>query len=155
MSAMRSASSNTTVVDVVEPYVAPLNQVLQAPGARHHDVDALLQGAHLLAVASATEDRHDALAVCPEQVAQDLVHLRGQLAGRHEHERLGAPRERALGVHDERNAEGQRLAGPRRCLATDVPPGERSRDGGGLDGQRLGDPLAGEYVGARRGDAKV
>ena len=56
--------------DIVEPDVTPLDQVLQAPGARHDDVDALLQGAHLLAVAGATEDRHDALALVPEEVAR-------------------------------------------------------------------------------------
>ncbi len=88
--------------DVVEPDITPLDQILQAARARHHDVDALLQGTDLLAVARAAEDRDDALAVVPQEVAEHLVHLRGQLACRHEHERLGATRQRALGVDDER-----------------------------------------------------
>ena len=114
--------------DVVEADVAPLDQVLEASGAGHHDVDALVQGTHLVAVSRATEDGDDPLAVMPEEVADDLVHLRGQLAGRHEDQRPRAPRARLHRVDDERDAEGQRLARPGGRLAADVPARQRRRN---------------------------
>ena len=77
--------------DIVEEDVAPLDQVLEASRAGHHDVDALVQGPHLVAVARAAEDGHDPLAVLPHEPSDDLVHLRGQLACRHEDERPRAP----------------------------------------------------------------
>ena len=72
---------------VVEADVPPLDQVLEAPGAGHHDVDALVQRPHLVAVTGAAEDGHDPLAIVPHELADDLVHLRGQLTRWHEDQR--------------------------------------------------------------------
>ena len=51
--------------DVVEPDVAALDQILEPPGAGHDHVDALVQGADLVAIPGAAEDRHDPLASRP------------------------------------------------------------------------------------------
>src|SRR5690606_42120347 len=51
---------------------------------------------------------------------------------------------------EQRQAEGQRLAGPGLAAAQDVPPGERVRQGRGLDGRRGAQALAGERVQKRR-----
>ena len=78
--------------DVVEADVAPLDQVLEASRARDDDVDALVQGTHLIAVAGAPEDGDDPLAVVPQEASDDVVDLRGELACRHEDERPRAAR---------------------------------------------------------------
>ena len=140
---------------VVETHVTPLDEVFEAAGAGDHDVDPLVQGAHLVAVAEAAEDRDDPLAVGAEQVAQDVVHLRGQLPGRHEDQRPRAAWARLYGVGGQGDPEGQRLARPGGRLATDVTARQRGRDRRCLDGERLGDPEAGEAFADRRGDAKV
>ena len=81
--------------DVIEPDVAPLDEILESTRAGHHDVDPLVQGPHLVAVPRAAEDGHDPLAVMAQEVAQDVVDLRGQLPGRHQHQRPRAPRPRS------------------------------------------------------------
>ena len=141
--------------DVVETHVAPLDQVFEAPRAGHDDVDALVQRAHLVAVAGAAEDGDDPLAVMPEEAADDIVDLRGQLARRHEDQRPRAARARLHRADDERDSEGQRLARAGGRFAADVPARERRRDRLRLNGERFGDALAREALGVRRGDAKV
>ena len=140
---------------VVEADVSPCDEVLQAARARHHNVDALVQGAHLVAVPRPAEDRHDALAGGPEQVDQDRVHLRGQLACGHEDQRPGTARQGLLGPQGERDGEGERLPRAGGCPPADVAAGQGRRDGSGLNGERLGDAQAGEPLAERRGDAKV
>ena len=50
-----------------------------------HGLDDLV-GADLVAIARPPEDRDDPGALGAEEVAEHVVHLRGQLAGRHEDE---------------------------------------------------------------------
>jgi len=119
--------------DVVQADVAALDEILEPAGAGHDHVDALVEGADLVAVAGATEDGDDALAVAAEEGAQDGVHLRGQLAGGDKDQR---PRPTGPGLlhsgHD-RHAEGQCLAGTGGSLAADVTAAQRSGDGGGSE----------------------
>ena len=141
--------------DVVETHIAPLNQVFEASRARHNDVDALVQCAHLVAVAGATEDRDNPLVVMPQEATDDIVDLRGQLPRRHEDQRSRLTRPRLHGTDDERDAEGERLARAGRRLAADVPARQGGRNSLRLNGERFGDALAREALGIRRGDAKV
>ena len=64
-----------------------------------------------------------------------LGHLGAELPSRDEHERAGAP---ALGREalDDRDAEGQRLAGAGRSLGEDVVPLQACRQGQRLDCER-------------------
>ena len=80
--------------------------------------------------------------------------LQRELARRDEDERAGerVPRGGAL---DERQPEGERLAGAGRRLGQDVESGERVREDEVLDGEGLGDPLLGEHIGDRRADAEL
>ena len=95
---------------LVEAHFASFDQVLEAPRTGHHDVDALVEGTHLVAVSGAAKNGHDPLAIMPEQVPDDIVHLRGQLARRHEDQRPRAARARLHRADDERNPEGKGLA---------------------------------------------
>ena len=109
MSAMRSASSSTTISTASRVERAARKEVLEAARARHDDVDALAQGASLRVVPDAAVDggRAKVAATDPGELPLDL---RGELAGGHEDEagrlaRLGARRPRRQG-----EAEGERLA---------------------------------------------
>ncbi len=76
---------------------------------------------------------------------QFLRHLQRELARRDKDERsrsLLLCREPL----DERQPEGERLAGSRRRLAEDVAASERVGDDEGLDAERLGDAAGGEPV---------
>ena len=95
--------------DVVEKDVTPLDQVLETPGTGNHDVDTLVQGAHLIAVTGTTKYGDDAFAIMPEKAPDDLVHLRGQFARRHQDESCRSTGARLHRVDDEREAEGQGL----------------------------------------------
>ena len=66
------------------------------------------------------------------EIGEDLGHLHGELAGRDEDERAGAS---VAGLHllDDRDREGERLAGARGGLGEHVMAGERGRDRTGLD----------------------
>ena len=80
--------------DIVEADIAALDQVLEAPRTGHDDVDALVQGTHLVAIAGTPEDGDDPLAVMPEQVSDDVMHLGGQLPCGNEDQCPGAARTR-------------------------------------------------------------
>ena len=114
--------------DLVEEHVASFDEVLEAARTGHHDVDALVECAHLVAVSRAAEDGDDPLAIMPEQVSDDIVHLGGQLACRHEDQCPRAARARLHGADDERDPERKRLARSRRRLSADVPARERRGD---------------------------
>ena len=141
--------------DVLELHVAPLNEVFKASRAGHDDIDALVQRPYLIAVPGTAEDRDHPLAVVPEEAPDDIVHLGGQLPRRHEHKCPRAAGARLHGVDDEWEAESERLARARGCLAADVPSCEGRRDRLRLNGQGFCDALARETLVVRRGDAKV
>jgi hypothetical protein len=114
--------------DIVEADVAALNQVFESSRASHNDVDALVEGAHLVAVAGATEDGDDPLAVVPQEVPDDVMDLGGQLACRHKDQRTRLTGSRLHGADDERDTEGKRLSRSGGRLAADVPARERRRN---------------------------
>ncbi len=116
------------------------DDVAQPARRGDEDVDAALQGVDLVAHRrTAADDLH----LQPENVTvrlQRVRHLHGQLTRRREDDRarpvlLGT----AAGQRGQRRqTEGQRLAGTGTAPAQDVLPGQRVRDGRGLDRERSG-----------------
>jgi hypothetical protein len=130
--------------DLVEEDLALAHQVLQAAGAGDDDVHAAAQGLGLAALGDAAEDGGDREAVGLGQRPDDLGDLGGQLAGRGQDQRAGAlggpgrpccPRVGQQAA-DDRQREGQRLAGARAAAAEHVAPGHGVRQGRGLDRER-------------------
>ena len=120
--------------DTLERDEPALEQVVETTGGRDQDV-RLARPPGLRVDRLAAVDRADAKAFgCGERL--DVGgHLGGELAGRDEHERrrLAAAVGRAL---DERQPEGERLAGSRRRLGEDVAARERVGDDELLDRER-------------------
>ena len=88
---------------------------------------------------------------------QRVVDLHGQLAGRHQDQglRVVRPGPAARGEPGEqRQAEGERLAGAGLAAAEHVPAGERVGDGGRLDRERRGDALPGQRADQLLGQAE-
>ncbi len=75
-----------------------------------------------------------------------LGDLDGELARRHDHERLHAGLRGEAEPLDEREAEAEGLAGARLGLADDVLAGERQGDGLLLDGEGFEDPVVGQRL---------
>ena len=86
MSAMRSASSITTVVDRVETNRVLLDEVEQAARTGDEHVDALAQRAALRVVADTAVDGVDAAAARPGQRLELALDLGRELTGRGEDE---------------------------------------------------------------------
>ena len=123
--------------DVGERDGAPLDQVEEPAGRRDEDVSV----AGLLDLRpdrSAAVDRLDAQALGLGERAQVGSDLERELAGRAEDERA-RPGVRAGGALDERQAEGECLAGARRRLGENVETCERVRQDAGLDCKGMGD----------------
>ena len=131
-------------LDVLEVDVAALDQVLEAAGAGHQDVDALAQRAALAAVADAAVDRHGPALADGEQGRELLVDLLGQLTGGGQDQRPGAAGRALADAGGQGDAEGQGLARAGRGPAADVAAGEEVRDGRRLDREGLGDARLGE-----------
>jgi hypothetical protein len=87
-----------------------------------------VKGAHLVAVAGATEDGDDPLAVVPHEFPDDVMDLGGELACRHKDQRTRPTGSRLHGADDEWDAKGKRLSGSGGRLAADVPACERRRN---------------------------
>ena len=144
-------------LDGREIHEALLQQVGEAAGRGHHDRRATAERLRLEALGRAAVDREHEEPTGLGQRHERLAHLEGQLARRHQDE---AGRSVGLGLRDpldERDAEGEGLARPGRGAAAEVAPGERVRESGGLDGERLLDAgvleHADEVVGyAERGE---
>ena len=116
---------------------ALLDQILEASGARHQDVDAPAEGLHLAAVSHAAVDDRDAHASREgSQLGHDLV---GKLAGGGQNERGRPVGPSPHGGGHERDPEGQGLARPGRSAAADVVTGHGVGHRGRLDVERLGD----------------
>ena len=89
---------------------------------------------------------------------QVVVHLLRELAGRHEDQAArgaAAVLDLAADAGQQRQAEGQRLAGAGGGLAEHVAPGEGVRQGGGLDGERAVDAAPLERGDQRLGQAQL
>ena len=139
-------------VDGTKVNEALADQVLEAAGAGHEDIDALAEGGDLGSVADAAVD--DADPDGPGEGAEFVMDLFRELPGRSQDE---APRETRLGAFDggdEWDSEGERLAGAGRGPAADVAPGEGVGDGGRLDGEGLGDAAGLEGAADPLGDAQ-
>jgi hypothetical protein len=139
-----------------------LAQVQQPPGGAHHDLNAGLEGGHLGLVGPAAVDGHDPHAAAPPGELQVAGDLHAQFPGRHDDQRLrstgrGQVEEVVVAGGDQalqdRDAEGQRLAGTGAGLADDVGAGERDRQGEFLDREGLGDADLVESVGDGADDA--
>ena len=81
-------------------------------------------------------------------------HLQRELARRHEDECAGALARPGRPL-DERQAEGERLAGAGRRLGEDVEAGERVRKDEVLDGKGMGDAGGGERPNDGCADAEL
>ena len=79
-------------VDVVEAQRAAVEEVLEPAGRGDDDLDALAERLHLLVHAGAAVHGEHLGLGAPAQRLQLLLHLRGELAGGHEHEALGPAR---------------------------------------------------------------
>ena len=85
---------------------------------------------------------------------EHVVHLERELAGGHEHEAAGLAGLGLVESLEERQAEGERLAGAGLGLAAHVAPGERVGDRQALDGEGFDDALVGEDLDEAGGDAE-
>ena len=136
-------------------------QVEQAAGGADDHVDASAQGLDLRLEGPAAVDRDDADAADAAGVLEVLGDLHGQLAGRHDAQRLRQPvGALGLALHalQQRYAEAQRLAGAGARLADQVVARQRDRQGHRLDGEGRGDAHPGERLDglrqrAERGEA--
>jgi len=131
-------------LDLVEQDVLVLDEVDEAAGRGHQDVDALAQRLALGVEAHAAVDGLDAAAHHLRERGDDLAHLVGELTGGHEHQ-AGGPVGLGL-AHplDDGQAEGEGLARPRLGLAAHVTAGEAVADGELLDGERGIDAVGGQ-----------
>ena len=143
---MWSASSRIVTSMRAEVAVALADQVLEPAGAGDDDVEAAGEGLHLRVLADATEDRGRLHAERAGHRVDDGGDLVGQLAGRHQDQRarpLGlALAGRGGQAGDQREAEGEGLAGAGAAAAEDVPAGQAVGQRRDLDRERRGDAAA-------------
>ena len=140
---------------LAQVHVTPGNQVLEPARAGHDDVCTTPQRLALRSVAGASVERDDSLGVRAQKAGQHLSHLFRQFAGRHQDERSGPSRLGAGGVRDQREAEGQRLAGSCRRLPTDVAPGQGFRNGRHLNRKRVRNSEVSEALRQGRANPEV
>ena len=146
MSAMRSASSMTSVSIASRSSSLRSSRSISRPGVRDRDFDAAAEVADLAVHRRAAVERGDAHAGFLGERLQDVDDLLGQLAGRDEHERGRVPGRAALEPLQHREAEREGLARARLGLAAHVAAGERVGDGRVLDRKGLVDALGREGV---------
>ena len=142
----------------VERERALLEQVLEAAGAGHDDVDAAAQGRDLLVRAHTAEDGGGAHAVHMCERGDDRIDLCRELAGGCEDQTsrtLRQVRGILLGAQasDHRDGEGERLAGARLAAAQDVAADEGVGKRVLLDGEGIDLAVGGEC--ARDGSGNV
>ena len=139
--------------DVAELQVALLGQVEQPARGADDDLDALAQRLDLRLVGPAAVDGEHPDAALVAGGLEVARHLDGELAGRHDDERLrlagGRQRVEPLVAGSEhqlqqRDAEAEGLAGAGLGLADDVVPGQRDRQGHGLDREGMDDAGVGQ-----------
>ena len=134
MSAMRSASSTTTISTSSRSDLAPLDQVGEAARAGDEHVDAASERLELGAEAGAAVDRGDAELAAAAEPLELAAHLRGELTGGDEHEGRGAAsgvpcrRGRRAGCRTRWSCPSRSGARPQRSR-----PARPSGDGHGLD----------------------
>ena len=139
MSSIRSASSRTSTSSPSSLAYLYWKWSRRRPGRRDDDVDAAAEGVLLRAHADAAVDRGAGERRVHREVAQVLVDLRGELAGRGEDQ--GA-RRAALLAHQpvqDREQERRALAAAGHRAGEDVAALEGRRDGVVLDRRRAGE----------------
>jgi hypothetical protein len=109
----------------------------------------------LLLDADAAVDRGDLQRAGVGQRVELVDDLRGQLAGRGEHERRRAAVAVGVEAVEHRDAEGEGLARARGRLGEHVAAGEHVADDEVLDGERLGHAALGERVDDSLGHAEI
>jgi hypothetical protein len=129
-------------LDAVERERPALELVLEAPRGGDDDVGAG-RVATLLLEADAAVDRLDAQVARLGDEAELVDDLGGQLARRSEDQRRGALG-RGIETVDQRDAEGERLAGAGGRLGEHVATVEQVREDERLDRERIGDAAAAE-----------
>ena len=144
MSSMRSASSRTRNCRLSKRAAPRCHQVLEPARGGDEHVGALA-GLDLLLEADAAVDGRDLEAADAGQRLGLLDDLGGELARRGEHERGGAAAA-VLEALDDRDHEGERLAGARGGLGEHVAAGEHVTDDEALDREGLGDAALGESL---------
>ena len=134
-------------------------QILQTPGASHHDLGTGLELGDLTGVFHAAIHGGGAHAVSLGKRQQHVVDLFGEFTGGREHQRTRMWHTRVFRLafaaatfgfaldggdvalargktRDQGNGEGERLAGPRAATAENVTAGQGIGQGVGLDGER-------------------
>ena len=142
-------------LDRVEVDLASFDQVGQAAGAGDEDVDAVAQRFELISEAGAAVDGGDPQLAGSAEPQQLVAHLRGELAGGDQHEPAWAARLGPLEASDQRDAEGEGLAGAGRCPAAEVAAGAAVGQGQGLDGEGLGNAASLESGDDVGGNAEI
>ena len=144
--------------DLGEGGLALADQVLQPARRGDDDVDAAAQLLDLAVHGRAAVDGGQLDADRLAERGQVVVHLLGQLTGRHEDQAArGAAALLDLGADagEQRQAEGQGLARAGGGLAEHVAAGEGVGQGGGLDGERVADAAPLERGHQRLGQAQL
>src|SRR4029453_11344204 len=103
-------------------------------GGAHHDLGALVEGDDLGAERAPADDRDRADAGVTAGGVDVAGDLEAELPGGDDDQGLHLGQVR-LDLLDDRDAEGQRLAGAGAGLADEVDPGQRERQAEGLDGE--------------------
>ena len=124
--------------DIVELDDTGRQQVLEAAGAGDDELGAALERAALRSVPDAAVDGDEVMAAPAHQRLQGGGDLAGQFTRRHEDQSSRAAAGGGGQPGDQRDAEGQGLAGAGGGATADVAPGERigdhrRLDGGGID----------------------
>ena len=150
--------------DVFEREQALLDEVLETPGAGHHDVHAVGERLLLVLLGDATEDHGGVQARGLGERGHGAVDLGGELPRGGQHQTGGAVRTaghpagaggETREAGDQRQRERHRLAGARAAAAEHVPPGQGIGEGLLLDGESFRDAHAGEIRGKRLGHTEV
>src|SRR5215212_7337701 len=117
--------------------------VEDAAGGADHDLGALVKAADLGPEGTPADDRdrpHPGVTAGGVDVARDL---QAELAGGDQHQGLDL-RQLGLDLLDDRDAEGEGLAGAGAGLADEVDPGQRERQAERLNGEGVLDPDPGQ-----------
>ena len=131
------------------------DQVFEPAGAGDEDVDAPAHRPALRLVADTAVDGEDGPVPDVGERRQLTLDLRGELAGRREHEGAGLLGLRAPDPVDERDAEGDGLAGAGGGAPADVATREQVGDREGLDREGRGDAAVGEHGDEVGGNAEI
>ena len=139
-------------LDVGDGHLALREQVVQTSRGCNHDVDARLKRPDLADHGGAAVDGRQPEAARAGEGRQFVGDLIREFAGRDEDEGMRTALARRGCAGDQRQAKGERLAGPCLRLARDIAAGECVGDRHRLDGERGVEALAGEFTQQRVGE---